>query len=448
MAGARVVTALKALDVARQLAGRRVVREGGWVASGQAVAVVARVVGLRVITDRVSPEVFGQVVLLLGLATLGTNMFCLPILSALVRFFPDAVLARRVGALRELVRRLLTPRTLGVAGLLALGGALWAGFHGPASASPLAFAFAALLLVLDVVRLFESTLMNASRRQRDYSLWYAADAVSRPALAVATIALFGPSSASLLLGYVVAIAVVNLAFRRARVQGEPGETASAPAWLAGMRSALLRYAGPMMPLAALGWIISLSDRYVLAGLTGPEQTGIYAAAYGLASAPFIMLGQFLSLTLRPVYFDAVVQNDRRRERRTFFVWMAALAGAFALGLALVIAFREPIVRLVLGEAFWGAADLLPWIAAAYGLQAVQQLFEHVIQALHSTRRLLAMHALGAATAVALFFLLIPRYGAQGAAMAVVGSMLASCAASIALSGALPRMFGRDARAGG
>ena len=71
-----------------------------------------------------------------------------------------------------------------------------------------------------------------------------------------------------------------------------------------------------MPLALLGWVISLSDRYVLAGLTSPVQTGIYAAGYGLASTPFIMLDQFLALTLRPVYFDAVGQRDRRRERST------------------------------------------------------------------------------------------------------------------------------------
>jgi O-antigen/teichoic acid export membrane protein len=125
--------------------------------------------------------------------------------------------------------------------------------------------------------------------------------------------------------------------------------------------------------ALFGWIISLSDRFTLAGLTSPEQTGIHAAAYGLASAPFLILSQFLSLTLRPVDFDAVIQHDRRRERRTLFAWMAALALALSFGLGLVIAFAGPITR------------------------------------------------------------------------AVVGSMLASCTASIVLSGALPRMFTREAR---
>ena len=125
MAGARVVTALKALDFAKNLSGRRLVREGGWVASGQGVAVVAKIVGLRLITDLVSPQVFGEVVLLLGLAALGTNMFCVPVLSALVRFFPDAARGRRVAAMRFLLRDLLVPRTLVVAGSLAIGGALY-----------------------------------------------------------------------------------------------------------------------------------------------------------------------------------------------------------------------------------------------------------------------------------------------------------------------------------
>lgn len=442
MAAARIVAALKPFDRIRSLGGRRVVREGGWVASGQAVAVVARVAGLRVITDRVSPEVFGEVVLLLGLATLGTNMFCLPLLSALVRFFPDAARGRRVAELRQLLRRLLAPRTLAVTTLLALGGALYAQLGGTET-SAWAFVSVALLLVLDVMRLFESTFLNAARRQRTFSLWYAADAASRPAVAVAAIVVFGPTSVSLLLGYALAVAVTNFAFRGARVRAGGDEAEASPEWVAQTRLAMFRYAGPLMPLAMLGWIISLSDRFVLAGLTSPEQTGIYAAAYGLASAPFIMLGQFLSLTLRPVYFDAVVQNDRRRERRTLLAWIAALAAALTAGMGLVIAFAGPIVRVVLGEAYWSAADLLPWIAAAYGIQAVQQLFEHVIQALHSTRRLLVVHSLGAVAAVGLFFLLIPRHGARGAAMAVVGSMLTSCMASILLSGALPRLFARE-----
>jgi O-antigen/teichoic acid export membrane protein len=437
---------LRALDFAKDLSGRRLVREGGWVASGQVVAVAARIVGLRLITDLVSPEVFGEVVLLLGLAALGTNMFCLPLLMALVRFFPDAARGRRIGALRRLLRDLLVPRTLAVAGLLAIGGVLWTRFDA-AETSAWAFVIVASLLVLDVLRLFESTLLNASRRQRAYALWYGADSVARPVLAVGTILAFGASAVSLLVGHVLAIAGTCFAFWRTRVLGETDEAGASPAWLAEMRAAMLRYAGPMMPLALLGWVISLSDRYILAGLTSPEQTGIYAAAYGLASAPFLMLSQFLSLTLRPIYFDAVVQHDRRRERRTLFAWMAALAFALLFGMTLVTAFAGPIVRVVLGEAFWGAAELVPWIAGAYGILAVQQLFEHVIQALHSTRRLLVVHSFGAAAAIGLFFALIPRHGAFGAAMAVVGSMLTSCAAAVVLSGALPRLFAPEPRDG-
>ena len=435
---------MKVLELARQLGERRLIREGGWVAAGQGIAIVARIGGLRLITDLVSPQVYGEVVLLLGLASLGSNMFCLPVLSALVRFYPDAARAGRVAALRALLRQLLVPRTLGIAALLAVGGVVWVGF-GPGRASGVAFVGAAILLVLDVARLFESTLLNAARRQRAYSLWYAADAVSRPALAVAAILALGADALSVLIGYAAAVACTNLAFRRASVRGGPGEVAAPGTWLEETRRSMLRYAGPLVPLALLGWIISLSDRYILAGLTSPTQTGIYAAAYGLASTPFIMLDQLLALTLRPVYFDAVGQQDRRRERRTFLVWMAALAVSLLLGMALVVALAGPIVKLVLGEAYWSAAELVPWIAAAYAIQAVQHLFEHTILALQQTRRLLVVHAAGAVTAVSFYFVLIPRLGARGAALATLLSMLASCTASMLLSGALPRLFARDPR---
>ena len=170
-----------------------------------------------------SQQVYGEEVLLLGLAMLASNMFCLPVLTALVRFYPDAARAGRVAPLRALLRQLFVPRTLAIAILLAFGGVAWAGFAG-GDVSGAAFVGVAILLALDVVRLFESTLLNAARRQRAYSLWYAADAISRPLLAALAIFAFGADALSVLLGYAAAVGLTTLAFRSASVRGDAGAT--------------------------------------------------------------------------------------------------------------------------------------------------------------------------------------------------------------------------------
>jgi O-antigen/teichoic acid export membrane protein len=219
-------------------------------------------------------------------------------------------------------------------------------------------------------------------------------------------------------------------------------------WTAETRAALLRYAAPLAPLALLEWVMVLSDRYLLAGIAGTREAGVYAAGYGLGSMAFIIAGQMLMLIVRPVVFDAVSRGDRARERRILIGWLALLGGTLGAGLVALVLLRDPIVRLVLGEAFWGAAPILPWIGAAYSLQSLRHVFDTLILGQRRTRRLLVNHAVAAATATVCYLLLIPRLGSLGAALGTAAGMAASLLSSVVLSGALPLLFGVRARAAG
>ncbi len=427
-----------------QLAGRRILREAGWVALGQLAQGGARLAGIRVLTELLSPGVYGEVVLLLGVATLGNNLFCMPLLAASLRFYPDAAAAGRASALRGLLVRIVVKRTLALLGAVGLAGALWA-LLGGGGVSSAGFLAVLVILALDAARLFETTLQNAARRQMAFSLWGAADACARPLLAIALVLLLGPHTAVVLAGYAAALGLVNAAFRRTAVRGEAGAPAPAPGWTETTQRELLAYAAPLAPLALLDWFSTLGDRYLLAGWAGTHEAGIYAAGYGLGSMPFIVLGQMLMLIVRPVFFEAVARQDRRRERLALVRWLALLGALLAAGLFALVLLREPIARLLLGEDFWGASAVIPWIGAAYALQSLRNVFDAVLHAERRTRRLLASNAVGAASSAALYALLIPALGARGAAMGTAAGMLASCAASLALSGALPRLLGRGER---
>jgi O-antigen/teichoic acid export membrane protein len=425
---------------------RRIVREAVWVAGGQLAQVAARLVGLRILTDLVAPAVYGEVALLLGVATLAQNLLCMPILTSCLRFYPDAEAAGQVAALRGLVSRLLLRRTRALVAAVLLCGSAWVLLlRGGASLA--GFGAVALLLALDVMRLFETTLQNAARRQVAFSLWGAADAVARPLFAIGAILLFGPHAAAVILGYAVGLALSNAAFRGTAVRGaESG--AAVPEWEAETRRVLLHTAAPLAPLALLEWIMVLSDRYLLAGISGTHEAGVYAAGYGLGSLPFIVAGQMLTLIVRPVLFDAVSRGDRRRERRVVIGWLLLLSGILLAGLAALALLREPIVQLVLGEAFWGAAPILPWIGAAYSFQSLRHVFDTLILGQGRTRRLLANHVVAATTATAFYLLLIPTLGALGAAIGTTAGMAASLTSSVLLSGALPlllRWRGREGR---
>jgi O-antigen/teichoic acid export membrane protein len=113
-------------------------------------------------------------------------------------------------------------------------------------------------------------------------------------------------------------------------------------------------------------------------------------------------------------------------------------------LALTLLAR-PLCALLLGPAYReGAAELLPWIAAAYGLQCLQQTFEIMLYAHGATRRLAGLQALAAATSVLLYLLLVPRYGARGAACGTFATFAVTTAAAFFLAGAPARLRGVSA----
>jgi O-antigen/teichoic acid export membrane protein len=110
--------------------------------------------------------------------------------------------------------------------------------------------------------------------------------------------------------------------------------------------------------------------------------------------------------------------------------------------ALLTALQEPIVHLALAERFWGAAPILPWIGAAYAMQAMSQAFECLIFADRRTGVFTGLQLAGAAAALVLCLLLIPRHGALGAAVAIFCALTLIFLVTAVASRAAGRLFGR------
>jgi O-antigen/teichoic acid export membrane protein len=219
-----------------------------------------------------------------------------------------------------------------------------------------------------------------------------------------------------------------------------------PDWSDLLRRDLMRFALPLAPIAVLVWISSLSDRYVLAALAGSDIAGLYVAAYGLSSRPFLAFAGIANITFLPLLYDAVARDDVRRERQVVLSWLGLLTAGMLAGVALVIVLQNEIVRLALGERYWGAASLMPWIAGAYAFWGGQQLFECLIYAHGRTRLLIVSHGIAAVSSLTLYAVLIPRMGAPGAAIGTFFALGITCCVTFFLSGAPALIAGR--RVGG
>ena len=166
-------------------------------------------------------------------------------------------------------------------------------------------------------------------------------------------------------------------------------------------------------VGALGW---QADVLMMATMTGPAQVGLYRAAGQIADAtrlPVVPIGQGVQVEYSRRWYARDGAGLRRVSRR-FTLLSVGLA---TLVYGLLILFHQPVIRIMLGPEFAGAASpLLILIPGAFAFMCVAAL--HVLPA--ATGRVmpsLIWNSTSLAALAVAMFLLVPAHGAEGAAWA-------------------------------
>ncbi len=416
----------------------QLVRDFVWLGTSQLLVLLARLFGIRILTELVTTDTYGELGLLLAVSTLGIAVFANPLIQAAMRALPDSRLAGRAQDLHSLSFQLLTLSVSAFGCLLLAGSLIWI-FLSSDSASMWAIGAVAILTVVDVLRTFEIGMLNVAHRQRAFSAWNAIDAWARPLFAIVFVVLAGPIASAVILGYTSATALTYAGFRRLQKARAPAQTdlerssINAGDWHETTRSAMLRYAFPLVPVALFGWLTGVADRFVLAGLAGTAETGLYIAAYGLASAPLFALTKIFVNTFRPRLYEAHASSDHGEERRLVALWIATFLGVGGFGVLLYFQFAGPIAHVALASTFRESSSLMPWLAMAYLVKGLQSVFETRLYAQKRTHVLLNIEGVGAAVALICYFALIPELGAMGAVWGTFIAMVVTFLATIWLA---------------
>lgn len=380
----------------------------------QAVAALGQVIGIRLLTEALSPAVFGEVILIAGMSTLATSVLVNPTMQALLRYYPEYAQAgdgspvERI-ALRRIIRTSAYALPLSVP--LAIVGVV----AGWVSVGVLGLLF--ILIAVDGMRLLRTSVMNATRQHHRYGIWQVGEAWGRPLLAYAATVWWGVH-AEVVLG---AFIVTSLALYG--VMGhltDPLSTATPSRDF--NEDDLLRkfqtYAWPLIPLGLVGWISGMADRYMIGGMLSAQNVGMYAAAYGLASRPLLMLSSIAETAVRPLYYSALARKDLQAGRKYLLVWLAVVSAGGIVSCTLFALFHQQIADLLLGPDFRESSYLMPWIAAGYGLLALYHISARVCLGHDAPQAVTVTETAGALLAVIIGFIFIQAHGVAGAAMAV------------------------------
>ncbi len=183
--------------------------------------------------------------------------------------------------------------------------------------------------------------------------------------------------------------------------------------------ALLRFGLPFLPAGLFTMIMELSDRYFLRWLTDMETVGLYSAGYKLGLFMLLLIGGF-NLGWQPFFLERGKSPDAPQVFARIATYLLA---ALAWVLLTLSAWVDDLVRLplgpitIFGPQYWSATNIVPLILLGYFFFAAYVLQLPGVQLTSRTRWVILFRGSGAAAKLALNLLLIPIWGAMGAATA-------------------------------
>jgi O-antigen/teichoic acid export membrane protein len=209
--------------------------------------------------------------------------------------------------------------------------------------------------------------------------------------------------------------------------------------------AILGQALPLGIVLMLGALVTNTPRYFIANELGERQLGLFSAIFSLAAAGNLVVTS-LGQAATPRLARLNLEGDSNGFRSLSFK-IAALGAALGLaGLAGAAVIGERVVALVYGREYADQKLLLLTAVGATGLGFIASLLGYAITAARRFNEQMPLQAAGLAGTAVAAFLLVPRLGLVGGAIAVgAGALVQVLAEAWILRDVLAVMRREDAR---
>jgi O-antigen/teichoic acid export membrane protein len=391
---------------------RRLFGDAFWALFGQAMSACALLAGTRVLTELVTPDIYGQVALFNGFVALGVTLFSYPFICAGMRILPECLNKGERAALYGVVAGLTARATALAMVLLALAGAAYSYFF---HSDAWMFLLAGVLLIVTVRRELGIQLLIGDRKQRGASLWQTTDSILRPVLAISLVVWGGQKAEWVLLGYIAASVVSNTVWSLAL--GAKGDKKRPFIITRNFKTDVWAYALPLIPMELVFWVNGLGDRYVIGYLMTAAEVGLYTATYTIINEAFNRSAMILLRTFQPAYFQAYSESRFREGYRILWLWIGCVVVLGIVGVSLLLVTKDWVATMVLAKSYHSATELMPAIAVGCALHALGTVVAQPLLAKKRTRVMLLGRICGALAAAISIPLMVKNYGLIGAAMA-------------------------------
>jgi O-antigen/teichoic acid export membrane protein len=402
---------------------------------------IAGLISFPLITRIFSVSDYGIMGLIGATVTITVAVGKLGIQHAVLRYQSEIAAGKRPFTLEQLSST--TVFGMGAAGLgAALLLLLWAALAPSGVLShPELRGLLALSAVVVAVQVVESPLVNILRAEQRTKVIVAYQVLKRyAALGLLLLALFAIAESLTVFYSATALAEVAavIALTLALLAGRGRAGVSLRQFSPSLFKEMLKFGIPMMVGYELsGIILAVGDRYAIEWLVGTEPLGLYSAAYNLCQYVQSVFIASVAQAIVPLYMQMWDQQGPEetvafvgRSLRTYVLFGApVIAGVAAVGPELLPALAS--------DRYAGAAGILAWVVAGMVLDGAAAMLGAGLFIHRRTRRIMAIVMSCAGLNMVLNFVLVPRVGIVGAAIA---TLVAYAASSVLLAAAGRSLF--------
>jgi O-antigen/teichoic acid export membrane protein len=400
---------------------KHLIKEGSWVFFGQVVVAIISLVGLRILTEIAPANLLGGATLLLGALTLLRNIFLAPIGNTQIRFHPEYEDSGHSKWFDDNIKKLYLRFIVISVSIFIMIYFTWTVIS--------SYAFNMLLLIililyyiLDSFKGYKINLLSAERRQKFTAIWQISDTLLINVFFIVAL-LFVNNVESYLTGQCVGLFIGLLIFGFISYPKIENREKENPDYFE-IKSKIISYGLPFIPLAIVSWISNLSDRYIIGNYLSLNEVGIYTAVYSIASRPFLMVGSILTGFFRPLLFQLESKKESDRAKKVFKVWLTTKLVIIFCGILVYYFFGNFIIKLLLAKSYaQNVFIIFLIIGITYAVFSLNQILETRIFSFGTSNKVILPSVVAAMVNLIANFLLIPIFGIEGAAFATLISFL-------------------------
>ena len=180
--------------------------------------------------------------------------------------------------------------------------------------------------------------------------------------------------------------------------------------------AMLRFGLPLIPSQLGAFVVHLSDRFFIKEYCSIADAGLYSLGYRLGALPGHFISDPFNQIFQPRRLEVYQKPDSERIFGRIFTYFLSLM--LFVGLMISVLSRE-VLMIMADEKFWSAYQVVPLIVLATTIFSFHYHLNMGIVITKKTKYLAYVNFSNGVLVLCLNFLMIPRYGVFGAALATL-----------------------------